>query len=253
MRIVSLCPSLSELIFDLGLGAELVGVTKFCVHPAEGLRGIERVGGTKDPKVERILALAPDLVLLNQEENRIEDAERLQAAGLECHVSMPRSVAETASMVRSIAEAVGRPKEGEAIALDIETRSQRVRAEAAQLPGISWAYLIWRDPWMSVNRDTFVEDLLQQAGGQNVFADLPERYPVIRIEQLQAAQPDVILLCSEPFPFQQKHIAELAQLTGFDAQRFRLADGEYLSWHGSRTPDGIDYAASLMNEVRGLG
>src|SRR5262245_4316012 len=101
MRIVSLCPSLTELVFDLGRGSELVGVTKFCVHPAEGVRAIEKVGGTKNPKVERIVALAPDLVLLNREENRVEDAEALERAALRCHASMPRSIEETAEMVRS--------------------------------------------------------------------------------------------------------------------------------------------------------
>jgi ABC-type hemin transport system substrate-binding protein len=115
MRIVSLCPSLTELVFDLGLGDSLVGVTKFCIHPADGVREIEKVGGTKTPKIERIAELAPDLVLLNEEENRLEDAEALQAAGLVCHVSFPKTAVETAGMVRSIGEAVERPHEAEDI------------------------------------------------------------------------------------------------------------------------------------------
>src|SRR5688500_19446997 len=106
MRIVSLCPSLTELVFDLGRGDELVGRTKFCVHPADGVARVESVGGTKNPKVERIVALAPDLVLLNEEENRREDAEALRAAGLRLHTSMPRDAAGTAPMVRSIAAAL---------------------------------------------------------------------------------------------------------------------------------------------------
>src|SRR6187551_1995640 len=112
MRIVSLCPSLTELVFDLGLGADLVGRTKFCVHPTDRVASIEKVGGTKNPKLDRIIALAPDLVLLNEEENRREDAEALEAAGLRCHVSFPRTALETASMVRSIAHAVNAPAEG---------------------------------------------------------------------------------------------------------------------------------------------
>lgn len=249
MRIVSLCPSLSELVFDLGRGQDLVGITKFCIHPAEGLAGIEKLGGTKDPKVERIIALEPDIVLLNQEENRLEDAELLRRAGLRCHVSMPRNVQETAEMVRSIASALERAGEGERIAQDIEARSRVVRARAESLVPVRWAYLIWREPWMSVNKDTFVQDLLGQAGGLNVFAELEERYPCIEAHDLVETSPDVIFLSSEPFPFQEKHIEELAGLTGLERERFRLVDGEYLSWHGSRTPDGIDYAAGLIQSV----
>lgn len=187
MRIVSLCPSLTELVFDLGRGAELVGVTRFCVHPAAGVAALEKVGGTKDPKLERIVALRPDLVLMNEEENRRQDAERLRAAGLALHVSLPRSVAETAAMVRSIAAALERPQAGERIARDIEQRAERVRARAAGRPSVTFAYLIWREPWMSVNQDTFAHALLAQAGGRNVFAERPERYPEITLPRLAAA------------------------------------------------------------------
>src|SRR5262245_39900024 len=170
MRIVSLCPSLTELVFDLGRGAELVGVTEWCVHPAEGVARIEKVGGTKNPKVARIAELAPDLVLMNEEENRREDAEALSARGLRCHSSMPRDTRGTAAMVRWIGEALQRPAEAEAIARDIEARSERVRRAAEGRPRVPFAYLIWRKPWMSVNADTFASALLEQAGGRNVFA-----------------------------------------------------------------------------------
>ncbi|MFQ5350151.1 MAG: helical backbone metal receptor, partial [Thermoanaerobaculia bacterium] len=184
MRIVSLCPSLTELVFDLERGADLVGVTRWCVHPAEGVAGIERVGGTKDPDVARIISLRPDLVLLNEEENRVEDARALAAAGLRCHTSMPRNVDETAAMVLSIAAEIDRPDAGERIAGEIEQRSADVRRRAADLPPVRFAYLIWRPPWMSVNADTFAHALLAQAGGVNVFADRTERYPEIEPREL---------------------------------------------------------------------
>lgn len=250
MRIVSLCPSLTELVFDLGRGAELVGVTRFCVHPAEGVAAIEKVGGTKNPKVERIVALAPDLVLLNEEENRLEDARALRAAGLACHASMPRDAAETAAMVRSIAAALERPAEGERIARDIEQRAARVRARAAGRAPVRFAYLIWREPPMSVNQDTFAHALLAQAGGENVFAARAERYPEFALDELAALDPRLVLLGSEPFPFTDAHSDELARATGLPRERFRVADGEYLSWHGSRTPAGIDYAAGLIESAR---
>ena len=249
MRIVSLCPSLTELVFDLGRGDELVGITRFCVHPVERVGGLEQVGGTKDPEVKRIIALAPDLVLLNEEENRLEDAEALAATGVACHVSMPRTTLETAEMVRSIAAALDAAGPGEEIARDIEQRTERVVRGAQGREVVRWAYLIWRKPWMSVNRDTFAHALLAQAGGANVFGDAEERYPVFELGELAAQDPDLVLLCSEPFPFTDTHIAEVAERTGIPRDRIRIADGEYLSWHGSRTPAGIDYAEDLIRGV----
>lgn len=246
MRLVSLCPSLTELAFALERGPDLVGITRFCVHPAEGVRGIEPVGGTKDPDIARIVALAPDLVLMNREENRVEDAEALRAAGVRVHASMPRTLAETAAMVRSIGAALERSELGESIARDIERRAEAVRARAAGRARVRFAYLIWRKPWMSVNADTFAHALLELAGGENVFGARPVRYPEITVEALAEAQPELVLLSSEPFPFEEKHADELARLTGLARACFALADGEYLSWHGSRTPDGIDYAAGLI-------
>jgi iron complex transport system substrate-binding protein len=246
MRIVSLCPSLTELVFDLGLGASLVGRTKFCVHPADGVGTVEKVGGTKNPKIARIIELAPDLVLLNEEENRREDAEALQAAGLKCHVSFPHTALDTAEMVRSIAAAVHAPAAGERIARDIETRHARVAQAAATRRPVTYAYLIWRDPLMTVNADTFVSALLGDAGGRNVFAAQSDRYPTITPDELGAANPDVVLLSTEPFPFKPSHADELAAATGLPRERFRIVDGELLSWHGSRTPAGIDYAEQVI-------
>ena len=250
MRIVSLCPSLTELVFDLGLEDELVGRTKFCVHPEGRVEHIEKVGGTKNPKVARIIELAPDLVLLNEEENRVEDAEALAAAGVRCHTSMPVSVADTAEMVRSIGRAVDRPEAAESIAADIERRAARVRAAAEGRPAATYAYLIWRGPIMTVNDDTFVAALLGLAGGVNVFGEAEERYPTITAEELVAAEPNGVLLSTEPFPFDEKYRDELVEATGLPAEWFRIVDGELLSWHGSRTPAGIDYAETVIGGLR---
>jgi ABC-type Fe3+-hydroxamate transport system substrate-binding protein len=253
MRIVSLCPSLTELVFDLGRGEELVGITEYCVHPADRVGVVEKVGGTKTPDVGRIAVLRPDWVLLNEEENRREDAEALRAAGVRCHVTFPKDSLETAGMVRDIGVALEASEAAERIALDIEERTHRVRAAAAGQPPVSWAYLIWRKPWMSVSRDTFAHALLAQAGGRNVFADRPTRYPQVTPQELADADPELVLLCTEPFPFEEKHADELAERTGLPRARFRIADGEYLSWHGSRTPDGIDYAEGLIRDARERG
>ena len=249
MRIVSLCPSLTELVFDLGRGDDLIGRTKFCVHPVGRIERVESVGGTKNPKVARIVELAPDLVMLNEEENRREDAEALVAAGVRCHVSFPHDVDETAQMVRDIGAVLDRPAEAERIAADIERRAARVRASARQAPAVRYAYLIWRNPWMVAGGDTFVTAMLALPGGVNVFADRPERYPTVTPEELTAVDPDVVLLSSEPFPFKEKHAEELAA-AGLPRDRMQFVDGEYLTWHGSRTPDGVDYAEGVIARAR---
>jgi ABC-type Fe3+-hydroxamate transport system substrate-binding protein len=250
VRIVSLCPSLTELVFAIGRGRELVGITDFCVHPAAEVGAIEKVGGTKTPNIVRIIELRPDLVLLNEEENRVEDADELADAGVLIHTSFPRDVQGTADMVRSIGRALHRRLEAKAIADDIEARAARVRSSARGKREVSFAYLIWRKPWMAVNGDTFAHALLAQAGGRNVFADRSERYPEIEPDDLERARPDVVLLGTEPYPFHNKHIEELAEATRIPSERFQIADGEYLSWHGSRTPAGIDYAERLIVEAR---
>jgi ABC-type Fe3+-hydroxamate transport system substrate-binding protein len=250
MRIVSLCPSLTELVFDLGRGSDLIGITDYCAHPRPQVDALEKLGGTKSPRVERIVELAPDIVLLNEEENRLADAEALARAGLRCHASFPKDVRGTAEMVRSIGAALDRPQPAERIASEIEARAARVRSAAQGARVLSFAYVIWRKPWMSCNGDTFASELLCLPGARNVFAAESERYPEISPARLGAADPELVLLCSEPFPFQEEHAHELAGASRLPRARFRIADGEYLSWHGSRTPAGIDYAESLIASAR---
>jgi ABC-type Fe3+-hydroxamate transport system substrate-binding protein len=248
VRIVSLCPSLTELVFELGVGEALVGRTKFCVQPRELVDAVETVGGTKNPKIDRIVALAPDLVLMNEEENRIEDADALRNAGVACHTSMPRDVSGAAAVVRSIGTALGRSRRADEIARDIESRTARVREMARAAPRVDYAYLIWRRPYMTLNHDTYVSALLGEAGGRNVFAGHEERYPEITPDELRDADPRVVLLSSEPFPFKQSHIDELVAAAGLPAERFRLVDGELLSWHGPRSGIGVEYARAVLTD-----
>lgn len=247
MRLISLCPSLTELVFDLGKGSSLIGRTKFCVHPHEQVRDVPSMGGTKNPKVERIIALQPDLVLMNEEENRREDAEALRSAGVRCLTSLPRNTSETAAMVRDIAAAIDATTTGERIASDIEGRSERVAIAARGRTPVRYAYLIWNQPVMTLNDDTFVAAMLALPGGVNVFGNLPDRYPAISEQQLGESGADMVLLSSEPFPFAERHALELVQRTGIPRDRFRFVDGELLSWHGSRTPAGIDYAERVIS------
>lgn len=250
MRIVSLCPSLTELVFDLGSGADLVGITRYCIHPADRVGTIETVGGTKDPEVARIIELAPDLVLMNDEENRLEDAEALGDAGIKILSSMPRTAHETAAMVREIASVLEQVESGEAIAQEIASRTEEVQRQAAGLVPVSFAYLIWKGPWMVAGPDTFASSLLTQAGGSNFVESSEPRYPSIELKDLKDAGVELVLLCSEPYSFRPEDGDEIALKTGLPRANIVAADGEYLSWHGSRTPSGIDHAACLVRAAQ---
>jgi ABC-type Fe3+-hydroxamate transport system substrate-binding protein len=250
LRVVSLCPSTTELIFQLGGQDRLVGITSWCIHPAPGVDAVEKVGGTKDPKVERIIELAPDLVFFNEEENRKEDADRLAAAGIRLHVSFPKTVTESIELIRSVGKAIGCRPAAEALATQAEQIQEQVEQECAGLDPVRYAYLIWRKPWMAAGGDTYLTDLLGLAGGINVLATSEDRYPSLELDELAKAAPEVVLLCSEPFPFQDKHIQELREHPGLSNRIFILADGEALTWHGSRTLEGIKYAQEILGRTR---
>lgn len=244
VRIVSLCPSLTELCCELGCSAELVGVTKFCEHP-EALT-IEKVGGTKDPDIDRIVALGPDLVLMNREENRREDAEALEREGITIHASMPTTVPDAIACVRTLGKELDRVELANTLAESIAAREHEVRQRAAQRRRIRYAYLIWREPWMAAGTGTYIDSLLGTAGGRNVFAERAERYPEFDAESLSVLDPDLVLLSSEPFPFKKRHQLELGRLSRLGERRFRLVDGKRLSWHGSHTLAGLAYADELF-------
>jgi len=244
VRIVSLCPSLTESVFRLGRGAELVGRTKFCVQPAGAVDAVERIGGTKNPKIDRIVALAPDLVLMNEEENRREDADALRAAGLRVLSSFPRSVADVVGVLGELGTALDAAPRARELADAIAARADAIAARAAARPARTFVYLIWRDPLMATGAGTYVDALLAVAGGRNVVPAAAGRYPEIDAALLAGA--DRILLSSEPFPFAERHRLELAAATGLPIERFALVDGERLSWHGARTLEGLAYAEEAL-------
>lgn len=238
-RIVSLVPSLSALLAWLGLDEEVVGLTRFCVHPAGWKARKAVVGGTKDVRVEAVLALEPDLVVANWEENAREQVEALEQAGVPVYVTQVRDLAEDLSMVRALGELVGRGERGAALARE----TAAAFAELADLEPLRALYLIWREPFMSVGRDTFVHAMLGAAGLRNVCGE-QERYPSLTPAELSALAPEVVLLSSEPYPFAERHRAEVAALVP-EAQVV-LADGELFSWYGSR----ILRAPAYFRELR---
>ncbi len=240
LRLVSLVPSTTESLFALGRGDNLVGYTRFCVHPAGQVTADKWIGGTKNPKVEQIIALRPDLVVANREENRLEDIEALEAAGIPVWVAEPRTVEEAIAELRAMGRLVGRAAQGEAIAHRIEEALRECRAMPRAAPH-RVAYLIWREPWMVAGQETFISNLLAQGGAINPF---PGRYPEVTLDDLREVER--VLMASEPFPFAEKYRAELLG-RGFAPEQVRLVDGERLSWHGVRLLNGLRYLRDIIN------
>jgi len=226
-RIVSLVPSLTELLADLELDEQVVGLTTFCVRPPGWRDRKARVGGTKRVNLERVRALEPDLILANQEENTAADVEALSALA-PVYVTRVADLPQALAMIRDVGELTARP--GQAAAL-----VERIAAAFASLqsppdPRSRVAYLIWREPLMVAGGGTFIDAMLDAAGCVNVFADR-ERYPETTPAELHGLAPDALLLSSEPFPFEAKHAAALVAELGCSAL---LVDGEPFSWYGSR-------------------
>ena len=205
--------------------------TRFCEQP-----DLPTVGGTKNPDIEAIVALSPDLVVVNDEENRIEDADALVDAGLRVHSISPRSVADVGPAVAALGDAVGvdapapfAPNEWERW-LD----EQRV-----VVPGVARraAVLVWRRPWMTTNADTYGSSLLELLGIENVFAGAGDRYPVTTLEEIAARRADLVVLPGEPYPFKDRHVDEVETIVG--GSDVRLVDGRDLFWWGIRTPDAV--------------
>ena len=234
-RVVSLVPSTTETLFALGAGEAVVGVTRFCVHPAEGLGGLTRVGGTKDLLLDRLLALKPDLVIGNAEENTREIFAEI-APHVPLLVAFPRGVDEALHDLHRLGVVMGREAEAEALLQTIHAERAALRAEAAQIPGFRYTYLIWREPWMGVNDYTFISALLAEAGGVNALAGVSPRYPTVSPEAL--VEGGVVLLSSEPFPFKERHRDELCAL-GVAPERIFFVDGELCSWHGARLAEAL--------------
>lgn len=235
-RIVSLVPSLTEALFDLGLGHRVVGVTDWCVHPADDVDGLPRVGGTKDTRVEAVLALRPDLVIANHEENTRRTVERLKKAGVPVWVTYPRTVEEGAALLRDLAVALeAKPGALEDVVGPVKDAVSLALAELPERP-VRVFCPIWRDPWMSVGPDTYAHDMIRLSGGANVFAERTDRrYPIVTLDQVVAAAPEVILLPDEPYAFGPHDVAELRRLPVPAApDRIHCIDGTWVSWYGAR-------------------
>lgn len=277
-RVVSLVPSVTESLFELNLGGRLVAITDYCVHPAHEVARLPRIGGTKNPDIARIIDLKPDLVIVNREENRKADAEALTAAGIPVWVTFPRTVADVFNMLWNMmyvfddTSMVPRVRMIEYTADWLRGIAQQKEDRGEPLPRVFAP--IWKDPWMTFNADTYAHDLLALCGGANVFAErerlyplqadlgqaqayAPDdpraqgrdtRYPRLTLDEIIAAQPDVILLPDEPYAFSEADRAFFLSLDVPAAhyQRVHLIDGSLLTWHGTRVARAFDLIPSLL-------
>lgn len=241
-RIVSVVPSQTELLFDLGLDTEVVGITKFCVHPEAWFRSKMRVGGTKQLHLEKIKALEPDLIIANKEENTKDQIEAL-GADFPVWTSDIGTLDHALAMIRQVAAITGKEEKGLHIA---QTITERFSALQAKANPVRTLYLIWRNPWMSVGHDTFINDMMARAGFINVCSDL-SRYPQLSAADIIDRKPELVLLSSEPYPFRKPHIIELQAIVP-DAS-IHLADGEMFSWYGSRLLQTAAYLNSLAEKI----
>ncbi|MHB8261053.1 MAG: ABC transporter substrate-binding protein [Bacteroidia bacterium] len=242
-RIISLVPSQSELLWDLDLQEELVGITKFCIHPKEMFNSVKRIGGTKTIKIADIIKLEPDLIIANKEENQKEQIEELSKR-FPVYISNINTVNDAFQMITQIGLICNREITTKELVNKINARyilfnNKKVRTVA---------YLIWRKPYMVVGSGNFINYMLSVCGLINVFTNHKDRYPEVSIEELQKENPDVVLLSSEPYPFKEKHIKELQ--TQLPNTQILLVDGEMFSWYGSRLLYAFDYFERLIRMIK---
>jgi ABC-type Fe3+-hydroxamate transport system substrate-binding protein len=242
-RIVSLVPSQTELLYDLGLETEVVGITKFCIHPQSWFRSKARIGGTKTVSISKLAALTPDLILANKEENTQEQVEAL-AKDFPVWISDISDLPGALEMIRSVGIVTGKQEKAIIIATQIESSFSGLQLEP--FPRLRTGYLIWKKPYMTVGGDTFINDILQQGGFENVFGTM-SRYPQITVSDLQQANCQLLFLSSEPYPFKQTDIEELQ--ADLPYTRIVLVDGEIFSWYGSRLLHTPAYLQTLQLQI----
>lgn len=239
-RIVSLVPSITELLCELGLHEQLVGRTGFCIHPRDTLRKIPKVGGTKDVKLEMIRALAPTHVIVNIDENRRETVDALSAFVPHIVVTHPCTPHDNHHLYRLLGAIFDREVMAARLSAELAAAIEHTRSQS--FPAERVLYLIWREPWMTVSRETYVSAMLAYAGWQTLPVDCELRYPSFEWDAPWLTGVDRVLLSSEPYCFRDRHLEEVAALS---RRPVTLIDGEMVSWYGSRAIAGMRYLASI--------
>ncbi|MEJ5051963.1 helical backbone metal receptor [Chryseobacterium culicis] len=241
MKIVSLVPSITEALFDLGLTEnEVIGRTKFCIHPQDKIKNVSVIGGTKNINIEKIKALQPDLILANKEENVKEQVEAL----MDDHKVMVTNIdtiEDNYYLLKNLGKLFGKEDRAQLFNLKIYDILNQAKLETP----VKAAYLIWNNPYMTIGSDTFIHRILSEIGFENIFKD-KTRYPQITVEDL--ADADVIMLSSEPFPFKEKHIQELQVF--YPDKKMMIVDGEAFSWYGTHIAKCENYFKELIAEIQ---
>lgn len=224
-KIISLVPSLTELVIDLGLEDRLVGRTRFCVHPKKKVEEIPIVGGTKNPRLDKIREINPDYIIANKEENRPQDIKSLMD-DFEINVTDIATIGDALITIHELGQVLGVVDKADRLISDIQERLE----DRPNISPLRTAYMIWKDPWMTVGHDTYIHDVLKHWSLPNVF-DQQKRYPTFNLDELKKYNPDLVLLSSEPYPFKEKHLAQVEEAC--PAARVLLVEGEWFSWYGS--------------------
>jgi len=256
-RIISLVPSQTELLYDLGLRDEVVGITKFCIHPEEWYKIKTRVGGTKKLDFEKIKALQPDLIIGNKEENEKSDIEELMKH-YNVWMSDIITLKDAYDMITRIGTITNKKEEAINLKLEIESAFNSFKFQVSSLKfnntkletrnlKLKTVYLIWNNPIMVAGHSTFINEMLNICGFENIFTNETSRYPEISEQQIKEANPDLILLSSEPFPFKEKHIQNFKAIC--PNAKVLLVDGEMFSWYGSRLKKAPEYFNKLIYNI----
>ena len=237
-KIISLVPSLTELIIDLGLADRLIGRTRFCIHPAEVVDDIAIIGGTKNPNIEKIKALEPDFILANKEENRQKDIEELEKEHY-VHLTDIDTIEDALAAINEIGALLGAKEKAD----DLVQQINNTLSHKADYEPLRTAYFIWKEPWMVAGSSTYIHEIMKEWNLENIFSN-QSRYPEIDLSVLKDKSPDLIILSSEPYPFKEKHIAEVQKFC--PNSQIVLLDGEWFSWYGSR----MVHSFKALNEWR---
>jgi ABC-type Fe3+-hydroxamate transport system substrate-binding protein len=246
-RIISLVPSQTELIVDLGLGLSLVGVTKFCIHPSHIKSNVQVVGGTKNVKLDVIRALNPDIILCNKEENTKEIVEVCEQI-CPVHVSDIFTIKDALQLISMYGDMFNVNKQASKMIEFIKTEQSDFERYCKNQKTLRVAYFIWKEPWMVAGGNNFINHLLELNKYENVFKTQP-RYPEIDINKLQEENIDVLFLSSEPYPFKEKHVEEIATILN-NKIVVKIIDGEMFSWYGSKLKKAFNYFKELRNNLK---
>ena len=246
-RIVSLVPSLTEALFVFGAGERVVGRTRYCLWPPRAVGRVPTVGGTKKVDVDRLLELEPDLVVAVKEENSRENVQKIQDAGVPVFVGAPESVEGALWLLRELARAVEAPRAESSLG-PVERVYRRLREGRGREEARRVFVPIWKNPYMSVGSDTYAHDVLETCGGENVCGG-STRYPVFTLEEVEAAQPEIVLLPDEPYPFCAEDVEEFYALDipAAHTDRIHLVDGKLLTWYGPRMASSLSQLAAIIS------